>query len=179
MADTKITNLRNEIDIELLYINEEGRKGIKKVHITFVSQAIYKAYNALQQEIIEAIQLGERLKTITQDIGYEAARRSVLEGDLKPTKEDVKDTIHKLQKEYENAVARLNEISDHIDEKKMALIKKILVKNGIEDKDLYDPEWWEECVNMEDMMRFIKEACTKDDQGMDDKKKLKNLTNIE
>lgn len=172
-------NLRNEIDIQLFYVDENGKKGIKKVHIMFISQGIYKAYNALQQEIIEAIQLGERIKTITQDIGYEAAKRSALEGDLKPSKDEVKETIAKLQREYENALARLNEISDHIDEKKISLVKKILTKNGVEDKDLYDPEWWEECVNMEDMMRFIKEACTKDDQGMSEKKKLKNSTNTE
>lgn len=59
-----------------------------------------------------------------------------------------------------------------MDSKKFILIKKILLKNGIEDEDMLSLDWWMSCVDMEDMMRFIRTACTKDDELAKNKKKL-------
>lgn len=170
----KLTSLRNEIDVSIFYVNDDGKKGIKKVHITFVSQGIYKLYQELNKDLVEAIQLGNDIKKYTEDMGFEIAKRGMEDDGVKVKLADVKARILAIREKYDQATARLNEITDHLDEKKYALIKKILLKNGIEDKEMADPGWWEECVNADEAMRFIREVCTKDDTNMDDKKKLKN-----
>lgn len=115
MSDAKETNLRNEITIEVPYVDNEGKPGIKKYPIHFISQDIYKTYSALLTDITDAVTLGKRIEQITQDIGYSIAQQmKVVEKDdgtveqVKKTFADAKAEVDALRKEYENTTARLN-----------------------------------------------------------------------
>lgn len=164
----KDENLRNEIDVELPYVNSDGVKGIKVIHIAFISQGIYDGYTDLIRDAQEAINLGNKINSFTNDLGYAVAVNK-LENDKDCA--DLNDKLRQIRKECDNATARLVELANNTMQKKFRLITKILKKNGVEDADLYDIEWWKECVQMYDIMRFIKEACTKDDDE-EVKKKL-------
>lgn len=174
--------LRTEIEIEIPYVTVEGKRGLKCVPIMFISQGIYNIYTALVNDTLEVLRLKESLDEIVQRMGKTANRVQVVQdedGKLTTAKMGIleaRQKIKDLQAEYEKAIARMNDISDHLTERKQSLIQKILRKNGIEDKDLWDPEWWEECTAVAEDMRFITTACEKDSDLLMRKKKLQALT---
>lgn len=175
--------LRNEVDLEIPYVNDDGKNGLKRVHVKFISQAIYAEYTALVESVVEATQLGEKLKRLSQDMGYEiASRRKVsisADGSVqsaKKTLREVRATLKSMSEEAEKCNARVQELVSHMNEKKLHLIKAILLKNQIDDVDLNTDSWWLSCVDKEDMMAFITDACTKDNRRIESKKKLRVTT---
>ena len=173
----KKSSLRNEIDYDLHYVTDKGQRAIKTLHITFVSQAIYQDYLDLVNEAQEAINLSERMKELLKQMGGTIARRKNYkdaEGNvvlpklkLSEVREDIKD----LKREYDDAVARITEISNGTYRKKFNLIQKILDKNGIDEPDLRKEDWWYNNTSVHEMMEFIVAACTKDEVAASTKKK--------
>lgn len=174
----KEESLRNEVDIEIPYISNDGKKGLKKVHIMFISQGIYNSYASLINDSVEVIKLKEELDLTVQKMGQALHRVSVVkndEGHLTTVKAGILETREKLkelQTSYDKVIARINDISDHMAERKHNLIQKILKKNAIEDSDLFSREWWEECTEVAEDMKFIHAACEKDSALLSDKKKV-------
>jgi len=176
MAEKK-ESLRNEIDYQLHYVNEKGQPGIKVLHISFVSQSIYQDYLEIVNEAQEAVRLSERMKELISQMGGAIARRKNYKDDegniVLPKKKlsEVRADIKELKQEYDDAAARITEISNGTYRKKFALIKKILAKNGITDPVLQNEDWWFDCTSMHEMMEFIVAACTKDEVAASTKKK--------
>jgi len=179
------TDLRNEIDYEIPYVLDDGTKGIKKVHIAFVSQGIYQDYNKYVEELIELKTIGDRLAVISSNMGYAVAQDSVVykEGETilsrKKTIKEIRDEIAALSEESERLSSRVNEITSHLDEKRFNIVRKIIIKNSIEDKDMLSLDWWMNCVDRVVFMDFIKTACTKDDDKLASKKKVQSAMTIE
>lgn len=169
-------SLRNEIDVEIPYVDDNGTKGIKKLHIAFISQAIYKMYYELVQDNKEAVKIGLQLKKTIPEMGFEIAQVNKLNKSVAESSKLIKEKLDKIKKETEDSAARLIELSKHTDEVKILLVQKILKKNGIEDKDLLNPQWWEDCTDRPCLMHFIETVCTKDDVKLDEGKKKPNLT---
>lgn len=174
-------NLRTEIDIEIPYVGDSGKRGLKKVHITFISQGIYNAYAALVNDSLEIVRLKNEADKLTQDMGQALNRVKVVKdenGSLTTVKTgfiEARNQLKEIQKVYDDNIARINDIADHLNEKKQALIQKILKRNGIEDTDLWNPEWWTESTAVAEDMRFIHAACEKDNEVLLRKKKLQAL----
>jgi hypothetical protein len=173
-------SLRNELDIEIPYVDDSGKNGLKKVHIKFISQTIYAEYTQLIETISEAVSLGEKVKKTSESIGYEiASKRNIKvdsDGNVSSTRKtlfETRDAVKRLVEEAERCNARINEISSHMNEKKFHLINAVLLKNQIDDPDLCSMDWWLSCVDMEDMMNFIVTACTKDNSRINSKKKVR------
>lgn len=172
-------SLRNEIDVEIPYVDDNGKAGLKRVHIKFISQAIYAEYTQLVDSIMEITQLGEQVKASSESIGYQIASKRMVsmgeDGKIQSKRKsifEIRDSIKKLTEEAERCNARINEISSHMNERKFHLISVILKKNQIEDADLSSMDWWLSCVDMEDMMNFIVTSCTKDNSRIESKKKV-------
>ena len=177
----KEEKLRTSIEIEIPYVSVEGKPGLKKVEIMFISQGIYNLYVSLINDTMEVLKIKDTLDQIIQRMGQTVNRVQVVkdeEGKLTTMKVGILETRKKMkeaQGEYDKAIARMNDISDHLDERKQNLIQKILKKNGIEDTDLRNPEWWKECTEVAEDMRFITKACEKDSELLMSKKKLQTL----
>jgi predicted nuclease with TOPRIM domain len=174
----KEEKLRTDIEIEIPYVSMEGKQGLKKVRIMFISQGIYNLYVSLINDTMEVLRIKDTLDQIIQRMGQTANRVQVVkdnEGKLTTIKTSILEARKKMkeaQEEYDRAIARMNDISDHLDERKQSLIQKILKKNGIEDTDLWSTEWWKECTEVAEDMRFITKACEKDSELLMGKKKL-------
>lgn len=172
-------SLRNELDVEIPYVDDNGKSGLKRVHIKFISQAIYAEYTQLVETIMEVTQLGEKIKASSERIGYQIASKRLLnvddKGNVTSTRKtlfEARDAIKRLTEETERCNARINELSSHMDERKFHLISVILKKNQIDDTDLSSMDWWMSCVDREDMMNFIVTSCTKDNSRINNKKKV-------
>lgn len=172
-------NLRNELDVEIPYVDDDGKSGLKRVHIKFISQALYAEYTKLVESIMEITELGEKVKKSSESIGYELASKRNLKFDengnvigTRKTLSETRAAIKRLTEETERCNARINELSSHMNERKFHLIKAVLLKNQIDDPDLSSMDWWLSCVDMEDMMNFIVTACTKDNSRINNKKKV-------
>lgn len=176
---SKEESLRNEIDVDVAYVDDYGVKGIKTVHIAFISQAISRDYINYVKTLIEIQQLGEKSSKLVKDMGYLVSQKTevttnesgeivIKDKSLAEIRAIMKDKV----REHEDTDARLNELTARVDDMRFALIKKILLKNGIDDADMNRKEWWDDCVDKTDVSSFIREACTKDNELIERKKKV-------
>jgi len=173
-------DLRNEIDVELNYWNAQGKKGVKNLHIAFISQAIYDEYTKVIEDTNTIVRLTAEIENKQKETGYIIAQRSKIAlneetGEYEVVgKKHIKDTIadlKQLKDEIEKTTEKVNGLSSTIRQRQLSLIHKILVRNGIEDEELLSTEWWMNSVDMTDVVVFLHVACTKDNQKILDKKK--------
>lgn len=161
-------SLRKSIKVEIPYVNDKGTFGIKTVTINFISQKIMEMYTAYINEITEVIELSHRAENIVSEIGA-----TVIGGlDSKLNFEDRVSAIKELNEELESIKAKIKGYSDIAFDRKYELIQLILKKNNVTDHNLLSRDWWVDCVDVNGIMKFIKDACEKDNELINKKKKI-------
>lgn len=174
--------LRQSIDIELPFRDENGQAGVKHVHIDFVSQRIDRMYAEYALKVETAKKLYERMASLLDEAGRAAYADLNIDKYLneglskgkagKRAKEEKIRTLAEIMKERSDIEQKIREIgTDDFFNARFKLIEKIIQKNGIDDPDLLDKDWWDDCVDSFDMVNFINKACTKDSALIQGKKK--------
>ena len=146
--------------VELTYIlpyREKGKELKKEIRISFVSNGARRDYFTLDAEI-------SRVGILWRDYQSKVAEHAAAKSLNEPT-----DTID----------VELNQIVEQIQSvgtpdffgRRYELIKRMLIDNGVKESDkIVSREFWEDCVDVEELLEFLRTAINKDIEGVNVKK---------
>ncbi len=140
------------IKYELPY-REMGEKKILSLNIDFISKGAINDFN----EIILS-------SSMVQKDWDRMSENNILIETLKNEKpENFKSQISKLEEENKESIKNLMEYNDNgFFEKRLNLIKKIFIQNGITDEKFLSKDFWDECVDTQEIMKFLTSVIYKD-----------------
>jgi len=155
--------MRKVIDYELTYC-KDGVELKKIIPIKFISNGVHDKYIAIAQKANETIILTQKKTQLINDLAscIITKKKTIpekwkgvkeLRAELKQTEEDL------------NALDGKAFLTDRFD-----LVKKIFTDNGIEDPELFDFNFWQECTEPTDIWEFLAGVVMKD-YDMGQKKK--------
>jgi hypothetical protein len=155
-----------ELEYTLKYVSEDGKPGIKLIRIHFIPQRRREEYFKIQEDIDKAA------------IAYSAYKAKLAEISSSKILKVGEDAIEKLGEDLQKIAAEIESIgSDSFFKRRADLINKILVQNGVKQGDiLLNPNFWEECVDVDVMLDFLKSAVNKDLSVSTEKKKTGTST---
>ena len=139
--------MRNKAEITINFRNDNGVDDYKLVVIDFIPNSVRRDFLDINETITQ-VQL-DSIKI--QELQIELSQSE----DNKEQKRIIKD-INELANKIKNVGK-----SDFF-KKRFKLIEKILIKNRVEDSDLLDFEWWDECVEPSEIVDFLNKAVSKD-----------------
>jgi hypothetical protein len=136
--------------------NEDGAYTLIPVTITFIPNGRIKEFNELDR--------------LTKEMTYEVAKFRVAELKFNAIDNATQEQVA----EYEAEAKRIIKMSESkpysdIPSRRFALIRKILMQNGIVDGKLHDRDYWDDCIDCEIEYDFLNVAVHKDL----DKKKIR------
>jgi hypothetical protein len=136
--------------------NEDGAYTLIPVTITSIPNGRIKEFNELDR--------------LTKEMRYEVAKFRIAE--LKYN--TIENATPEQMAEYEAEAKRIIKMSESkpyidIPTRRFALIRKILMQNGIVDGKLHDRDYWDDCIDCEIEYDFLNVAVHKDL----DKKKIR------
>lgn len=139
-----------EIIYKLPY-RKNGEKFTKEIKIDFVPNQRYKDFNAIQSAIIEISKRWNEYNAIKEEITL------LLKNKPENFKEDSKLFTARI-KEIEDSIKDYADIPD----KRLKLVKQILIDNGYKDSELMDSDFWDEYVEPESINELLDVAINKD-----------------
>ena len=139
-----------EIIYKLPY-RKNGEKFTKEIKIDFVPNQRYKDFNAIQSAIIEISKRWNEYNAIKEEITL------LLKNKPENFKEDSKLFTARI-KEIEESIKDYADIPD----KRLKLVKQILIDNGYKDSELMDSDFWDEYVEPESINELLDVAINKD-----------------
>lgn len=139
-----------EIIYKLPY-RKNGEKFTKEIKIDFVPNQRYKDFNAIQSAIIEISKRWNEYNAIKEEITL------LLKNKPENFKEDSKLFTARI-KEIEESIKDYADIPD----KRLKLVKQILIDNGYKDSELMDSDFWDEHVEPETINEFLDVVINKD-----------------
>ena len=145
---------------EIIYklpFRKDGEKSVKEIKIDFVPRRRYSDFNDIQSSIIEITKRWNEYSAIKEEITL------LLKNKPENFKEDSKLFTARI-KEIEDSIKDYADIPD----KRLKLVKHILIDNGYKDSELMDSAFWDECVEPETINEFLDVVINKDI----DKKKI-------
>lgn len=149
-----------KVEYELNY-RIKGNKLSKKIEIDFVPNQRHETFSKIQAEIYEIRANWQHIQALEEEIKlvYEA-RPENYSASIKVFKEEIK----KLEDEIRKCKA------SNLIERRYELLKDILIDNGYsKDAELMSWEFWNNCVNPNDINELLEMAIWKD---IDNKKKV-------
>lgn len=146
--------------VELTYIlpyREKGKELKKEIRISFVSNGARRDYYELDAEI-------KRTGILWRDYQAKVAEYAAAKSTNQPTDE--------IDSELEKIVEQIQSIgTPDFFGRRYGLIKRMLVDNGVKESDkIASREFWEDCVDVEELLEFLRTAINKDIEGPNVKK---------
>lgn len=145
---------------ELNY-RDKGEKHIKEFEIDFVPNGIVKKHT---QVIMDAGEVTQNFHQIQNNENKIVALRSLnTKAKDKEEKKNNKEEIAALTAENKRLALLIAETgdSDYFD-RRFDIIKTLFEQNGITDEKFLSYEFWDNCVDYTDLMRFLRDIVEKD-----------------
>lgn len=146
--------------VELTYIlpyREKGKELKKEIRISFVSNGARRDYFALDAEI-------KRVGLLWREYQAKVAEHAAAKATDNPTDEidaELNDIIEQIQ----------NIGTPDFFGRRYELIKRMLIDNGVKESDkIVSREFWEDCVDVEELLEFLRTAINKDIESENVKK---------
>jgi len=151
------------INYKLTYF-KKGKELQKLIPIRFVSNRVYDWYSDImeRENKIRTLHADKRRAIENQAVLIIEKDKTILQK-IKDGKA-LRDEVKNIDKEI-----KATDSKDFV-QARFKLIERILSDNAIDDPDLLDPEFWNDCLEPMELWGFITAAVTKDSQGQSKKK---------
>ncbi len=160
---------------------ENGVDKEKKFTVSRISRKVIKEYTEIILHLTEmrdqAVKLANKARDRKRQIDNIVSNASDLIGKKITVKESreagskAKEKIVVLDKEIKVIEAEIKELEERdIAAECMTVVSRILKDNGIEDPQMIDVDFWEECTEEADLWQFLSSVVYKDVQEQSKKK---------